>query len=252
MNETEDITVVPAKNRGRLIKPAANGDAASNESPINAVRQGVDLPKWKIEVCDIQIVGRTSLIVHCWSHKAIRQMLDDQMGIAKTGREKKDPFADFVGSLYPVPGEAFRFGVPAPAFKAAAVTASNDVQLKMTQMRRAFHVDTYTVPIEADPLTRPETECDAEYAEQLKPYHAIGISMRRDMVRLESGVADIRFRAWWPKWRCTLRVEYNPRAISMQQLVNLFAAAGYGSGVGEWRPSAPQCRSGEFGRFSVA
>jgi len=249
MNETESIVTKP---RGSV--PTSNGNPEVNQSPINTVRQrqeGVDLPDWKVEVCHITVVGKSPVIVHAWSAKAIRMMLDKQMGIASSGREKKDPFADFVGSLYPVPGETFRFGIPAPAFKAAAVTAANDVELKMTQMRRAFHVQTYTVPVDSDPLPGPLTEYDVKYAKELKPYHQLGISMRMDIVRLETGVADIRFRGHWPNWKCTLEIEYNPRMITMQQLINLFRAAGYGSGVCEWRPSAPQCRSGEFGRFEV-
>lgn len=179
----------------------------------------------------------------------MRMMLEQQMGVASAGREPKNPLEDFKASLYKVDGGGW--GMPAPAFKAAAVTAANDVKLKMTEMRRAFHVQTYTVRITGPAITEPLTEWDSKYAEELKPYHKEGISMRMDMVRNDNGGADIRFRGWWPKWKCTLRVDYNAAVISLQQLVNLFYQAGWACGIGEWRPTSPIVKSGEFGRFSI-
>ena len=79
----------------------------------------------------------------------------------------------------------------------------------------------------------------------------MGISMRRDIVRLENGVADIRFRAFYPKWKAKVHVQYNKRAISQEQLLALIDAAGFGVGIGEWRPGAPKSESGQFGCFCV-
>jgi hypothetical protein len=218
------------------------------------VQDLVTLPKLDFRTVEIHVESLSPLIVHAWSKKAIQMMLDKQMGRASAGREKKNPLKDFQGSLYPVMHDGKQmWGVPAPAFKAAAVSAANTVDLKMTQMRLAFHVASYTVPIFADPLPKGLwTEYDHEYEKELKPYHDQGISMRMDLVRLETGVADIRFRGSWPTWAAKLQVEYNAATISLEQLIMLFDAAGYGCGIAEWRPSAPQCRSGEFGRFRVA
>lgn len=48
----------------------------------------------------ITIVGKTPLIVHRWSEKAKREMLEKQMGIAKKRKhEIKVPTNDFIGSL---------------------------------------------------------------------------------------------------------------------------------------------------------
>ena len=244
---SKEITLAPIK-RGR--KPASNGEVAAVEK-LQRVQQTVELPEWKLETCEIHIVGKTPLITHAWSEKAIKMMLGKQMGEPSKGREKKNPFEDFKGSLYRAEGEKFAFGIPAPAFKACAVSAANSVDLKMTQMKLAFHVQHYTVLVEGEPITKPLTEWDEKYAKELKPYHAIGISMRMDLVRLESGVADLRFRAWWPKWKTKLEIEYNPHMLTLAQLCNLIRAGGEGCGIGEWRPSSPNCRSGEFGRFTL-
>lgn len=209
----------------------------------------VTLPEFKTNLARIHIVGKTPLITHAWSAKAIKMMLDKQMGIASSGKEKKDPFADFKSSLYKVENGK-GYGMPAPAFKAAAVSAANMVELKMTQVKIAFHVMHYTVPITGPAIKSPLTEWDNEYAEKLAPFHALGISMRMDLVRVANGNADLRFRAWWPEWKCVLEVEYNEAFLTLDQMVNLIRAGG-NVGIGEWRPGAPECRSGEYGRYEI-
>lgn len=217
----------------------------------------VELPEFKVEKVNIHVIGITPLIVHNWNKKAIDQMLGKHLGEASKGREKKVPLEDFAATLYPInPHETTngiprKFGCPAPAFKACAVSGANAVSLKMTQVKQAFHVSWYTVPIIAKPLTSPVTEWDAKYAKELKPYHALGISMRMDVTRNDNGNPDLRFRAWFPEWEAELEVTYNPHALSLAQLLGLFRSGGFGCGIGEWRPSSPICRSGEFGRFEV-
>ncbi len=199
----------------------------------------------------ITVVGKTPLIVHAWSSKAIKMMLDKQMGIASAGREKKDPLKDFRESLYVLPNNA-GYGVPAPAFKACIVSGANDVELKMTEIKRAVHVCSYTVPLICPPLAKEHwTDWDHKHEKELKREHSLGCSMRQDLVRLESGVADIRFRGCFPIWKCVLEVEFNAKVLSGEQVVNLFQSGGLGCGICEWRPSSPTCRSGEFGRFNV-
>lgn len=229
--------------------PTANGNG--NGSTPKTVSAAVEIPQLSKKTIQVKIVGKSALIVHAWSAKAVRMMLDKQMGKASAGREKKDPLADFQGSLYYLPNKQ-GFGLPAPAFKAAIVTAANDVGMKMTETKRSIHVNSYLVPIIAEPLDKADfTDYDHEYLAKLKFEHKHGCSMRCDMVRLESGVADIRFRGQFPKWGAVLEIEYNERVITAEQVVNLVNCAGYGCGVGEWRPSSPQVRSGEYGRFEV-
>lgn len=247
-NRLEEVTLAPPKKRAK--KAPAPSTISNGEK---SVQQVVDLPEIKFNTVDICIEALSPLIVHNWSRKAIGMMLGKQLGEASPGRDKKNPFEDFKGSLYPceVDGKQ-RYGIPAPAFKACAVTAANAVELKMTQMRQAFHVCSYTVPIDAPPLADEHwTEWDRKHENELRPYHKLGIGMRMDVVRLQTGVADLRFRGWFPVWSCKLQVEFNPSMLSLPQLLNLFRAGGWGCGLGEWRPSSPECRSGEFGRFRL-
>lgn len=229
------------------VKPVNRLAKGNGEAP----SIGITLPKIDYQTIQLTVRGKSPLIVHAWSSKAIKMMLDKQMGIATPGREKKDPLKDFKESLYYLP-ENQGMGVPSPAFKACIVSGANDVDLKMTEIKRAVHVDFYLTPIIAPPL--PEsmwTDWDRKYANEIKQEHAWGVSMRMDLVRLESGVADIRFRGCFPTWECKLQVEFNARVLTAEQVANLFQSGGLGCGIGEWRPSAPECRSGEYGRFEV-
>ena len=60
----------------------------------------VSIPALDIREFDLRIVGDTPLISHAWDEKAKLMMLQKQMKKATNGREARDPFAEFVSSLY--------------------------------------------------------------------------------------------------------------------------------------------------------
>lgn len=180
------------------------------------------VPKPDIQEARFTLVGTSPLICHAWSEKAKRQMLDKQMKKAAPAKAAKDPEEDFRNSLYSMPdGEGF--GFPAIAFKAAMVRAGTYVDLKMTFLRGAFHVNGELIRIDGDP------------------------TMREDMVRVGAGVADIRYRGQFDPWSVELPVRYNTRSISLEQLANLLVIAGFSVGVGEWRPE----RDGSYGMWEL-
>lgn len=186
-----------------------------------AVEQ-IEIPRIEIERFDIPVIGDSSLIMHKWSEKAKKEMLDKQMKVAKGGREAKDPERDYQECIYYDADGSYAF--PSVAFKNAAVSACRFTDgTKMTVARGAFHVEGEFVKIQATPVPR------------------------EDMVRVGMGTADIRYRAEFPNWKAVIRVSYNKRALSKEQIVNLFNLAGFGVGVGEWRPE----KNGSFGRFHV-
>lgn len=189
--------------------------------PDGKVTVEFNLPPPDLQTVELPLVGTSPLISHRWSDKAKKQMLDKQTKKASVGKAAKDPDEDYRQSLYPHPDGGY--GFPSTAFKAAAVRAGTYAEKRMTFLRGAFHVLGEYVQIEGEP--RP----------------------REDMVRLQSGVADIRYRAEFPDWSATLTIRYNARAISLEEIVNLFRIAGFSVGVGEWRPE----RDGSFGMFEV-
>ena len=187
----------------------------------------VTIPGIELATTEIKVVGDSGLISHKWSEKAKAMMLAKQKKEATQGKAAKDPEADFLESLYVIEGAAVvehdpelgviatgaKYGFPSVAFKAAAVGACRYVDgLKMTEVRGAFHIQGEFVEIDGVPV------------------------MREDMVRVGMGTADIRYRGEFDPWSATLPIQYNTRAISIEQIYNLFNIAGFGVGVGEWRP----------------
>lgn len=56
-----------------------------------AATQKIELPALKIEQITLMLIGDSPLIVHAWSEKAKKQMLDKQMKKATSGKEAKNP-----------------------------------------------------------------------------------------------------------------------------------------------------------------
>ena len=199
-----------------------------------------------IKKVTLKIVGDTPLIMHSWSEKAKRMMLEAQMGTAK-GKKKdpKDPMEDFIDSMYWLTEkpatptqEVFdaaitsgaKFGFPVTAFKQAAISAAYRMGYVKNQMglRGAFFIDS-----DADGMVE---------------IHSDPPVMREDMVKIGMGTADLRYRGEFRNWSADLTISYNENGeFSLENIVNIINAGGYVCGVGEWRAE----RDGQFGMFHV-
>lgn len=206
----------------------------------------IEIRPIEIKKVTVRVVGDTPLIMHAWSEKAKRMMLEAQMGIAKgKKKEVKNPADDFIRSMYwltPMPEdgtmESFeeaiatgaRFGFPVTAFKQAAISAAYRMgwaKDKMS-MRGAFYID-------SDENGMIEIHSDTP-------------EMREDMVKVGMGTADIRYRGEFKNWYADLTISYNENGqYSLENIVNIINAGGYVCGVGEWRPE----RDGQNGMFHV-
>ena len=206
----------------------------------------IEIRPIEIQKTTIRIVGDTPLIMHAWSEKAQREMLEKQMKKTKsTAREAKNPVEDFIRSMYwltPMPTDmsekgfekaiknGARFGFPVTGFKQAAISAAYRMgwaKDKMS-MRGAFFID-------GD-------------ENQMIEIHSDTPIMREDMVKVGMGTADIRFRGEFRNWYADLTVSYNKNGQhTLEQIINIINAGGYVCGVGEWRPE----RDGQYGMFHV-
>lgn len=204
----------------------------------------------------ITIKGRTPLIVHRWSEKAKREMLEKQMGVAKKRKhEIKIPVNDFIGSLNwltPMPAlgenddeaeENFKKAVEAGArwgfhiggIKQSFITGAyrSGMDVKQTELRGSFFLRGAT----------PYGTTD--YAEIITPNPPI---MRSDMVMVGgmSKAADIRFRGQFDEWEIPLIMQYNKNGkYSLEQLLATINAGGFSVGIGEWRPE----KDGQYGMY---
>lgn len=200
---------------------------------------GIDLPQLNIGMMEVVVIGDSPLIVHAWSYKAKRQMLDKQTKAAKGAREAKNPKEDFESSMYRLADGGY--GFPSVGFKAAAVTAGTSVAgLTKIAARQAFHV------------LGEDVDVKGAFEGSLSRVNLARIEgtpqMREDLVRVGMGTADLRYRAEFPVWHAKLLVKYNLNVLSEGQILNLLNTAGFAVGVGEWRPE----RDGAYGMFHIA
>lgn len=206
----------------------------------------VEIRELNIQEVPIRIVGDTSLIVHAWSEKAKRMMLEAQQKTTKTkAKDIRDPFADFMNSLYWLTEkpkedteEAFvkaiengaKFGFPVGAIKMAANSAAYRLGWVKNQMELRGSYFLKTDFGEMAEIKGCVPEC------------------REDMVRIGMGSADLRYRGEFKNWYMDMILQYNASGnMTLEQILNCVNAGGYVCGIGEWRPE----RDGSNGRYHV-
>lgn len=206
----------------------------------------VEIKALNIKKVNIQIVGDTPLIVHAWSEKAKRMMLEAQQKTTKTkAREIRDPYDEFINSMYWLTEkpestvEAFedaiangaKWGFPVCAIKMAGNSTAyrNGWVKNQMQLRGAYFLETQFGDM-------AEIKGDAPI-------------IREDMVRIGMGSADLRYRAEYKNWHMDMTLVYNADGeVTLEQIMNVINAGGYSCGIGEWRPE----KDGTFGRYHVA
>lgn len=100
----------------------------------------VEIKPIETRTVSVRIVGDSPLIVHAWSAKAKREILEKEIGSTKTkAREPKNPMEDFCASMYwltkmpetftqesvaEAMANGARFGFPVTGIKQAALSAA--------------------------------------------------------------------------------------------------------------------------------
>lgn len=208
----------------------------------------IEIRPVKIVRTKLTIVGDSPLIVHAWSEKAKRMMLEAQMKTAKTkkAREPRNPFEEFVDSMYWISekpadkspdgfNEALvngaKFGFPVTAIKQAAIAAAyrSGSTKDMASLRGVFFINGME---------------NSEYATIKNSSPEI----REDMVRVGMGSADLRYRAEFPNWKMDVALTYNDNGVyTLEHIINAINLGGFMCGIGEWRPE----RDGQYGMYHV-
>jgi len=204
----------------------------------------LDIPKVKVKRFKVRIVGDSPVIVHAWSEKAKKQIIDGQMEPKPKKREPRNPVGEFINSMYWISGkpeelteDAFekavkkgaKFGLPVAMFiKASASGArlnkaakfNNEIFAKMWISGDAGELAT----IKGDPPV-----------------------CREDMVKIGgmTKVADLRYRGEFKKWSVELNISYNADISSIEEIINFLNLGGFSAGVGEWRIN----KGGIFGAY---
>lgn len=204
----------------------------------------------------VPIVGTAPLIVHRFSEKAKKQMLDNMQGV-KTPKQPKDPEAEYEGAFYRFrargdDGEYLTsigddgkriyvpsvndFGLPVISFKAATVEAS-----------RFYGKDVTKVGLRQFLFLSGEIGQDGQMLARVEAGGLDDPHMREDVVRVGQGGTDLRYRPEWSEWRTQLQVTYVTSALTRGSVLSLIDAGGLGVGVGEWRPE----KSGVNGTYRI-
>ena len=231
----------------------------------------IEIKPIEMQDVTVKIVGVTPLIVHAWSAKAKREILYKQVFGKALGREKRNPLADFVSSMYwldPMPTEFdpetvenavanARFGFPLTSIKQAAISAayrSGWTKDKMS-LRGAFFIEPDFEEYFSGDLVVDEAHKRIDIVpnvprrEQLIEIHSDTPIMREDAVTVGMGTADLRYRGEFQNWSATLNIRFNKNGqYRLDQILNIINAGGQLCGIGEWRPE----RDGQYGMYQIA
>lgn len=255
-----------ATKKTKIEVESINNETVEEEVPETAFKR-VEIKRIPVEKARIKIVGDSPLLVHAWSEKIKKQLLDN-MRDPNTDKKKKvhevkDPFADFVEAAYwvtPMPEvrgkskeqqetlfeEAIengaQFGFPVIAFKKAAVLAcySAGMVKNMQLMKRLFHVNAIngTHKGSSTELAILNIEEPPELSEDVVK---VGPFNNRQ--------PDLRYRPAFRKWSVELELSLIKTGMfTMEDIINAMEMGGFMNGVGEWRTE----KDGEFGSYHVA
>jgi hypothetical protein len=206
---------------------------ATKKEPItsNEAEAQIDaIDRIGIETIEVPIRGTAPLIVHRFSEKEKRKMLDNMQG-RKTPKENKDPNAEYEAAFYRIKGTD-DYGFPVLAFKAATIGAARFYGKSVTMTALKQFLFFRGVPGE-DGMSMAVINGEPE--------------MREDVVRVNRGGSDLRYRPIFHEWSTTLTVMYVQSALTRGSVLSLIDAGGLGVGVGEWRPE----KSGDFGTYEI-
>ena len=172
------------------------------------------------------ITGISPLIQHNWSEKARQQMRDKHAGKKTKDREVRDPQQEAEAAMYrTADGQP---GVNVLAIKNSIITAAHkDLGIEKTLVRKSLFF----------PCDDPQKVIPMQCSEPV---------MREDAVRVGTST-DLRYRPQFDEWRVELTAEIDADLLTTADLATLIDRAGFGVGIGEWRPE----KDGEFGRFEV-
>lgn len=195
---------------------------------------------WKgnpIKMVDVTIVGKhgSRLVVRQFSDKAKDEIRAKQAKKAKLAKAARDTDAEYLEARYV--DEELRECVPITALKKAIVSAAAAFDdLTKVGIRQAVFVDSIVNP--GSMLVPIELPDGGGFATGVK---------REDAVTLSMNTRGLAYRPEYPNWMLRLRIEYNERLLSEDQLLALVDHAGWGIGICEGRPEKTSALG--WGRF---
>lgn len=184
----------------------------------------------------------TAPYVQCkFSQKARNQMKAAQEETtaqknAKKKREPRDFDAMFIAAIHHLEGGGY--GIPAPAFRNAMISACRVAGVVMTKAK----LSVFVLPdgVDEDDGT-PLVRIIGDEPERHESH--VRINNGRDV--------DFRIRPMWRRWEAKVRVQWDADQMSPESVANLLMRAGMQVGIGDGRhDSKSSCGQG-WGTFEV-
>lgn len=192
----------------------------------------------RMHVLHQRIVGTSPYVQARFGEKArhLMRLKHEAGSTAKKGGKKdaRDFNEDYEGAKHRGPkGEC---GIPASAFRAAAVSACRTVNFKMTLAKLGLFVEAdFLDPRDGTPLVA----IDGEPRPLTLP------------VRNATGVADLRVRPIWHEWAALVRIRFDADMFRLEDVVNLLARIGSQVGIGEGRADSKKSAGMSWGFFRL-
>ena len=194
--------------------------------------ESIKLKPIKKQFVTLKIKSTSPLIQHAWDAKAREMMLAKMQGKKTKDRAIRVPQEDASAATYLTSDG--RYCIPGMALKSAIITAAHkDLGVDKVLVRKALFLKC--------------TATDASGGMPMIPIITDDPIMREDCVRVGMGSTDLRYRPQFNSWTAQVTFEIDAELLQPGDLITLINRAGFGVGVGEWRPE----KDGEFGRFEV-
>lgn len=205
----------------------AKKSTAATAKAVETTDTQVKLPPISKLRVGLRIVGTSPLIQHAWSEKAKEMIRGKHAGKKTKNREIRNPQQEGEQAAYYT--EKKKYGVPAMAIKSALIGAAHkDIGVEKTVVKKALFIEC------SDRNGVLAMDCDEP-------------EIREDMVRVGVGSTDLRYRPYFFRWAVNVSFVVDSGWLQVADLCNLVDRAGFGVGIGEWRPE----KGGDFGRFEL-
>lgn len=204
-----------------------------------AAKETVSISPPNFQRIKLTLEGTSPLMQARFASKVIQAMKAKHAAgsTAKKGgkREPRDFDEDFRQALH-VSTDGW-IGVPAAAIRNACIDVCRMVGFKMTHAKMSIFCES-----DGEDLVdgQPLVKLDAGPPEKTEM-----------ATRNATGVADIRVRPMWRKWRLPVVLRFDADQFTVSDVVNLISRAGEQVGIGEGRPYSKQSNGLGYGTFRV-
>lgn len=199
----------------------------------NDAGERIVISKVETRSLTVALIGTSPIILNRMSQKALHELLlpaGRKNAAEKASSLKHDPVQEFQASPYVLsdPEAKTALAVMASSVKGAMMTAALDLPgTKKAQIGRLVYVENDLLPLWGTPKI------------------FLSVVRSADMNR----TPDVRTRAIVPRWASLVEVRFVTPILNETAILNLLAAGGTISGIGDWRPEKGK---GAFGQFRVA